>query len=145
VPQPEAQKPISSLTHTELLPLAGLLVATLVTYASTFTFGWVYDDPPQIPQNQNLLWSRIGFLFTHQLWASMAGTEARFYRPLLTLWFLINKTVFGLNPHWFHVTTVLAHLTASALAFFVARELLKDASAALSTIPSLPLCASPAF
>jgi tetratricopeptide (TPR) repeat protein len=131
VPQPEAQKPISSLTHTELLPLAGLLVATLVTYASTFTFGWVYDDPPQIPQNQNLLWSRIGFLFTHQLWASMAGTEARFYRPLLTLWFLINKTVFGLNPHWFHVTTVLAHLTASALAFFVARELLKDASAAL--------------
>ena len=131
MPQPEAQKPISSLTHTELLPLAGLLVATLVTYASTFTFGWVYDDPPQIPQNQNLLWSRIGFLFTHQLWASMAGTEARFYRPLLTLWFLINKTVFGLNPHWFHVTTVLAHLTASALAFFVARELLKDASAAL--------------
>ncbi len=57
--------------------------------------------------------------------------EARFYRPFLTLWFLLNKTAFGLNPHWFHVTSVLAHLAASALAFFVARELLKDASAAL--------------
>jgi protein O-mannosyl-transferase len=131
VPQPGAQKPTSALTHTELLPLAGVLLATLVTYASTFSFGWVYDDPPQIPQNQNLLWSRIGYLFTHQLWASMAGTEARFYRPLLTLWFLINKTVFGLNPHWFHVTSVLAHLAASAFAFFVARALLKDAGAAL--------------
>ena len=131
MPQPGAQKPTSALTHTELLPLAGVLLATLVTYASTFSFGWVYDDPPQIPQNQNLLWSRIGYLFTHQLWASMAGTEARFYRPLLTLWFLINKTVFGLNPHWFHVTSVLAHLAASAFAFFVARALLKDAGAAL--------------
>ncbi len=94
-------------------------------------FGWVYDDPPQIPQNQNLAWGRIGFLFTHQLWASKGGMEARFYRPFLTLWFLLNKTAFGLNPHWFHVTSVLAHLAASALAFFVARELLKDASAAL--------------
>ena len=132
MPQLKAQKPPAALsTRSEFLPLAGLLFATLATYASTFTFGWVYDDPPQIPQNQNLEWSRTGFLFTHQLWASMAGTDARFYRPLLTLWFLISKTVFGLNPHWFHVTTVLAHLAASALAFFVARALLEDAGSAL--------------
>ncbi len=117
--------------QSNLLPLAGLLTATLLTFASTFTFGWVYDDPPQIPQNQNLEWNRIGFLFTHQLWASTAGMQGRFYRPLLTLWFLINKTVFGLNPHAFHVTTVLAHLAAATLVFFIARSLLKDPSAAL--------------
>ncbi|MGC2329162.1 MAG: glycosyltransferase family 39 protein, partial [Candidatus Sulfotelmatobacter sp.] len=131
MPQIETQKSTSSLTRTELLSLAGVLIGTLLTFASTFAFGWVYDDPPQIPQNPNLEWSRLGFLFTHQLWASMAGVEGRFYRPLLTLWFLINKTFFGLNPHYFHVTTVLAHLAATALAFFVARALLKDAGAAL--------------
>jgi protein O-mannosyl-transferase len=131
VPQPRAQKPISTLTRTELLSLAGVLIVTLLTFASTFTFGWVYDDPPQIPQNPNLEWSRVGFLFTHQLWASVVGTEGRFYRPLLTLWFLINKTLFGLNPHYFHVTTLLAHVAATALAFFVARKLLEDAGAAL--------------
>jgi tetratricopeptide (TPR) repeat protein len=131
VPQLKTQKPISSLTRAELLSLAGVLIGTLLTFASTFTFGWVYDDPPQIPQNPNLEWSRFGFLVTHQLWASVAGMEGRFYRPLLTLWFLINKTVFGLNPHYFHVTTVLAHIAATALAFFVARTLLKDAGAAL--------------
>ena len=131
MPQLETQKPIPSLTRTELLSLAGVLIGTLLTFASTFTFGWVYDDPPQITQNPNLEWSRFGFLVTHQLWASMAGMEGRFYRPLLTLWFLINKTVFGLNPHYFHVTNVLAHITATALAFFVARVLLKDAGAAL--------------
>ena len=108
-----------------------MLIGVLLTYASTFTFGWVYDDPPQIPQNPNLQWSRLSFLFTHQLWASMAGSQGRFYRPFLTLWFLINKTFFGLNPHWFHVTSVLAHVAATALAFFIASKLLKDSGSAL--------------
>ena len=115
------------MSRTQRLSLGAVLLATLFTFASTFTFGWVYDDPPQIPQNQNLQWSRLGFLFTHQLWASMSGLPGRFYRPLLSLWFLINKTVFSLNPHGFHVTSVLAHGTATALAFFIARRLLKNA------------------
>jgi protein O-mannosyl-transferase len=115
----------------EWISLAGVLALTFFTYASTISFGWVYDDPPQIPQNPNLQWGRLGFLFTHQLWASTAIAQNRFYRPLLTLWFLIDKTLFGLNPHWFHLTTVLAHVTATALAYFVARSLLRNNEAAL--------------
>lgn len=112
--------------------LAGVLALTLLTFASTFTFGWVYDDPPQIPGNADLRWDRLGYLFTHHLWASASGiTNSRFYRPLLAVWFLINKTLFGLNPEWFHATTVLAHLAATALAFFIARGLLKDMGGAL--------------
>ena len=116
----------------EKLALVGVLALVFITFASTFTFGWVYDDAPQIPGNPDLRWDRVGFLFTHHLWASAPGiSNARFYRPFLSVWFLINKTVFGLNPHWFHVTSVLAHLLATALAFFIARRLLKDTGAAL--------------
>ena len=121
-----------ALRPREKLLLAGVLALVFLTFASTFTFGWVYDDLPQIPGNPNLRWDRIAFLFTHHLWASVAGiSNARFYRPLLSLWFLLNKSAFGLNPHWFHVTSVLAHLLATALAFFIARRLLKDAGGAL--------------
>jgi protein O-mannosyl-transferase len=127
----ESEQQSSRPTRRERLSLAAILLATLFTYLSTFTFGWVYDDPPQIPQNPNLQWGRLGYLFTHHLWASAVGPEARFYRPLLTLWFLINKTLFGLDPHWFHVTTVLAHISATALAYAIARKLLRDAGAAL--------------
>jgi tetratricopeptide (TPR) repeat protein len=120
------------LERRQRLWLAGLLALVLLTFISTFTFGWVYDDPPQIPGNADLRWDRLGYLFTHHLWSSASGiSDARFYRPLLAFWFLLNKTYFGLNPHWFHVTTVLAHVLAVALAFFVARKYLPDFSAAL--------------
>ena len=131
MPTSTTQEPTSPPIRTNLLPLAGVLVGVLLTYASTITFGWVYDDPPQIPQNPNLHWNRLGFLFTHQLWASMSGSQRRFYRPFLSLWFLVNKTLFGLNPHGFHVTSLLAHITATALAFFIASRLLKEAGSAL--------------
>ncbi|MGC1224557.1 MAG: tetratricopeptide repeat protein [Candidatus Sulfotelmatobacter sp.] len=131
MPTSRTQEPTSPPIRTNLLPLAGVLVGVLLTYASTITFGWVYDDPPQIPQNPNLHWNRLGFLFTHQLWASMSGSQRRFYRPFLSLWFLVNKTLFGLNPHGFHVTSLLAHITATALAFFIASRLLKEAGSAL--------------
>jgi protein O-mannosyl-transferase len=133
VPQPKTPEPNSSLKRNSLFALTCVLLCTVLIFVSTFKFGWVYDDVPQIPQNQNLQWSRLGFLFTHHLWASAEGTGGRYYRPFLTLWFLINKSLFGLNPHGFHVTTVLAHVIAAGLAFFVARMLLKDTSAALFT------------
>jgi protein O-mannosyl-transferase len=112
--------------------LAGVLVLTFLTFSSTLTFGWVYDDAPQIPGNPDLRWHRLAYLFTHHLWASASGiAEARFYRPLLSFWFLINKTLFGLDPHWLHFTTILAHVLATALAFFIARKTLADTGGAL--------------
>jgi protein O-mannosyl-transferase len=132
VPLTEVRSQTPPTISREKLALAGTLALVFLTFASTFTFGWVYDDPPQIPGNPDLRWDRLGFLFTHHLWASIPGiTNARFYRPFLSLWFLINKTVFGLNPPWFHVTSVLAHLLATALAFFIARSVLKGTGAAL--------------
>lgn len=122
----------SRLTSKEKSWFVGVLALTLLTFVSTCTFGWVYDDPPQIPGNADLRWDRVGYLFTHHLWSAASGmTEARFYRPLLALWFLINKTLFGLNPHWFHLTTVLAHVLATALVFLIARKTLNDFGGAL--------------
>jgi len=133
VPQPNAQE-TGPRRRTEWLALAGLLATTLLTFSSTFRFGWVYDDPPQITQNPNLQWSRLGFLFTHQLWASTGVAQSRYYRPLLAFWFLINKSAFGLHPHWFHLTSVLAHLVATTLGYFVARDILKSPGASLFAV-----------
>ncbi|HKD90377.1 MAG TPA: tetratricopeptide repeat protein [Terriglobales bacterium] len=123
--------PPASPSRNEKLAFAGVLAATLLTYASTISFGWVYDDSAQILNNPELHWRRIGFLFSHQLWAYLPNAEARFYRPLLSLWFLLNRSVFGLNAPGFHLTTVLAHVAATALAYVVAQRLLRDSGAAL--------------
>ena len=128
----EDQQEGSAFEKNEKLRLAGVLLLTLLAFSSTVSFGWVYDDPPQIPANPDLRGDRLAYLFTHHLWAFANGiAEARFYRPLLAVWFLINKTLFGPNPHWFHLTTILAHVLATALAFLIARKILADRAAAL--------------
>ena len=140
-PTAPVQEPLNSC---QWLLVAAVLGVTFLAYSPTLTFGWVYDDVLQIPNNADLQWSRVGFLLTHHLWASNAMAEARFYRPLLSVWFLLNKSLFGLSPHWFHLTTVLAHLAATALAFVIARKLLRNfagailasAENALSELPS---------
>jgi Flp pilus assembly protein TadD len=120
------------MSSKEKLWLGVVLALTLLTFVSTCTFGWVYDDPPQIPGNPDLRWDRVGYLFAHHLWSPASGmTEARFYRPLLSLWFLLNKTIFGLNPHWFHFTSILAHVLAAAAVFFIARKYFSHFGAAL--------------
>jgi tetratricopeptide (TPR) repeat protein len=121
----------ASPARNEKFAIAGILGATFLTYASTIPFGWVYDDPAQIPNNPDLHWNRLAYLFSHQLWAYLPGSDARFYRPLLSLWFLINKTVFGVNAPGFHLTTVLMHVAATALAYVLARRLLRNGAAAL--------------
>lgn len=126
-----APKSLSTPARNEKLAVSGILAATFLTYASTIPFKWVYDDPPQVPNNPDLHWNRLGYLFSHHLWAHMPGMEGRFYRPLLSLWFLLNKTIFGLNAPAFHLTTVLMHVAATALAYLVARRILRDATAAL--------------
>jgi len=115
------------------LAFAGILAATFLTYASTIPFGWAYDDPAQIVNNPDLRWGRLGYLFSHQLWAYLSGSDARFYRPVLSLWLLLNKSIFGLNAPAFHLTTVLAHVAATALAYVLARRLLRSSTAALVT------------
>jgi protein O-mannosyl-transferase len=37
----------------------------------------------------------------------------------------------GLDPHWFHVTTVLVHVTATGMAFLIARKVLRGTGPAL--------------
>lgn len=136
--QSEVQQEGSSSKGNERLWLAAILILTFLAFFSTITFGWVYDDAPQIPGNADLRWDRLSYLFTHHLWASANGmTEARFYRPLLAVWFLINKTLFGLNPHCFHLTTVMAHVLATALAFLIARKLLADGALLAAAIFAL--------
>ncbi len=117
--------------------LVGLaLMLTALAYANTLRFQFVYDDLPQIINNPRVhSLAHVPRLFVEHVWSQFAGRPGTFYRPLFEVWLTINYSLFGLNPAWWHLTTVLAHLGVVAMVYVLARRIMRDRlAAAIATV-----------
>lgn len=111
-----------------LLFLAEVLSATFIVYLGTTRFQFVYDDHEQIVENARVQsWQYVPTYFTQQVWSYVAPKDpGNYYRPVFLLWLRINHALFGLRPAWWHLTTILAHLMATLLVFYLALLLIRD-------------------
>ncbi|MGI9104076.1 MAG: tetratricopeptide repeat protein [Terriglobales bacterium] len=107
--------------------LAGfVLAATLLVYLGTLQFEFVYDDLGQIVSNPAVQsWKYFPLYFRQNVWMQQFAV-GNYYRPVFLTWLLLNHTFFGLHPALWHLTTVLAHLGATALVFALALRLTAD-------------------
>ena len=115
------------LTPAALL-LALALILSLMTFATTVRFSFVYDDLPQIVSNPAVKsWNYAVGYFLHHVWSHIYPTwPGNYYRPLFLLWLLVNHTLFGLQPLGWHATTVLAHGGVTLMVYWLARRLTGD-------------------
>lgn len=84
-----------------------------------------YDDPDYVARNYVLQAFTLANLKT--IWFSFDLPQ---YYPMVFTSFLIERSLFGLNPHAFHATNVLLHALNSALAFYLGLRLTKNRFAA---------------
>jgi len=116
-----------------LICLMGL--ATVVLYSGALTFGFVWDDVPQIV-NSPILRSlkNIPRAFESDLWYHVARHQV-YYRPLFVVWSMLNYAVFGLQPWGWHFGAILMHVMATLGVFWFCLRLgLEYWTAALATI-----------
>ena len=113
--------------------VALLLLLALLPYANTLTAGFVYDDFPQVVDNPYILsFSHLREIFFSNVW-SFQGAQGttNYYRPIMTLGYLLCFKVFGLLPFGFHLANILLHTSVVCLLFFLTRRLFQSASLAL--------------
>ncbi len=111
--------------------LAFVLTATFVAYAVTLRFNFVYDDLGQIVANPLVQsWDNVSVYFRGNVWMQQSAV-GNYYRPIFLLWLLVNYTLFGLHPFFWHMTNVMAHLVATGLVFAVAHRLSGDRRVAI--------------
>jgi hypothetical protein len=105
---------------------------TLVAYIATLRFDFVYDDLVQLVHNPMLhSWRDLPQYFTTHNWSYLRPHSlGNYYRPLMLVWKLLNYKAFGLNPVWWHVTTILLHITATVLVYRFASRVAGDESVA---------------
>ncbi|MBZ5511059.1 MAG: tetratricopeptide repeat protein [Acidobacteriia bacterium] len=112
------------------------LVLTALSYVNTLRFQFVYDDLPQIISNPRVhSWQHAPRLFVEHVWSQFSGQPGNYYRPLFELWLVINYSLFGLHPAWWHATTVAVHLAVTLMVYVLARRVTGDRlTAAIATV-----------
>lgn len=114
---------IESRAFRLLLACLPYVLAVLV-YAPSFANGFLWDDHPLIERNglvHDL--SRVKELITHDFWhipeigAADLEFSGKYYRPVVTVAFAIQATLFDLNPAGFHFVSLLLHLACCALVY----------------------------
>ena len=109
--------------------LIGLLL-TAAVYCQDLRYDFILDDVPLILLNSTIsTWRNWKILFlTHIFYFKESGMpiQALHYRPVFTLWLMLNRQVFGMIFPWWHLTSLLLHLGVSLLVYELGTELLKE-------------------
>jgi Tfp pilus assembly protein PilF len=105
-----------------------LLIVTWICYFNSIANGFVYDDRQQILQNPYVKnWNFLREIFTTTVWSFVGDAGlTNYYRPLMTLTFLILWKLFGPVPAEFHLVSVGLHSVAVLLVYFLGERLSAD-------------------
>src|ERR1700733_143374 len=120
----------SARSWIERAGVAGTIVCaiTALVYLATLSFGFVYDDVPQIPKNAAVHeWRFVPQYFTSHVWAAIyPNASGNYYRPVFLLWLRWNYALFGASAAGWPLTSLACHVLATWLVFQVVRQLAKD-------------------
>jgi len=111
-----------------IIILSIVLLAPLAVYISALRYQFVFDDPDQIVYNAAVHSANsIPHYFTSDVSPHANADEVgNFYRPVFLLWLLVNYKIGGLNPVWWHATSLSVHLLAILLVYLLAFRLSRD-------------------
>jgi tetratricopeptide (TPR) repeat protein len=102
-----------------------ILVLTFLAYCRALRFQFVFDDRELVIKNPHIQsWSYLADYFTKGMW-SQETWHQRYYRPFLLLWLRINHAFFGLDPFYWHLTTIASYLLATLLLYILVLKLLR--------------------
>lgn len=102
-----------------------IILSGSIVYMGSLGNGFVWDDEEQIVRNTviqslaNIPATLTGATFT----TGGAGLSGWFFRPLLSLTFMLNYGLWGMNPSGFHLFGIAVHLTNAVLLFFLLERL----------------------
>ncbi len=103
----------------------GLLLLAAIPYLNGLTNAFVYDDNLQLvgnPYAHNFKY--LGKIFGSTVW-TFEGAQGvtNYYRPLMTLAYLLGYKVFGLVPIGFHLMSLALHMGVVLLLFAITEQL----------------------
>ena len=104
------------------------MALAVVPYLNTLHNFFVYDDNTQILQNPYLQsFHHLKDIFTTPVWSFLGGDYPRnYYRPLMSLGYLLCYQLFGPIPWPFHLLNIVLNALVVLVLFFVTWRMFDD-------------------
>ncbi len=118
-------KPAPQGNNRDLVTFVILFLLAFLPYSNIFFNQFVYDDGFQLVGNPYAhSFKYLRQIFTTSVW-SFQGAQgfANYYRPMMTLGYLLTYQIAGLVPFSFHLVNVLLNGIVVWLIFFILRQL----------------------
>ena len=111
-----------------------LILCAALPYLNTLRNDFVYDDVTQVLHNPYIrTFHYLKEILTTDVWSYRGGTDAisHYYRPLMTLGYLLCFQTFGPSPFAFHFINVALYAAIVVLLFLVTARMFRDRTLAL--------------
>jgi Flp pilus assembly protein TadD len=126
-PPPAPKRAAIGLDRGTLLLVAALLACATLPYLNVLFNGFVDDDTLQLVQNPYVRsFLHLKEIFTAEVWSFVGPTLSNYYRPMMTLGYLIGYKIFGMQPYGFHLVSLLLHALVVCLVFALTKRLTGD-------------------
>lgn len=119
----------------ELLRFALIFSAAMIPYLNTLGNGFVFDDNLQVLQNPYIRnFHYIGAIFGSNVWSFISTkTMTNYYRPLMTVQYLITYHFFGKMAYPYHLLNVLMNFGVVLLVYALTRRMFSSKTIATIT------------
>ena len=120
--------------HFTLISIILIIILGAAVYANSLSGKFVWDDHLLIGDNVYIeSWANLPKIFTSGITAGARVIENSFYRPLQIVTYLINYSLWGLNPGGYHLTNIILHIIVAICIYQFVNLLFSDSALALLT------------
>src|SRR5262245_38336889 len=116
---------MSSSKRVRVLAIVGLALVAIAVYVPALAGGFVWDDQALIVENTGIRsWSHLGEILSRDFFHLHDDPQPYgYYRPIITLSYLLEYHAWGLEPIGYHATNVLMHAAGTMLVALILRRL----------------------
>jgi Tfp pilus assembly protein PilF len=102
--------------------ILSIISVSLLVYLNALKNGFVWDDMVLIVDNEGIKhWSCLWKNFTSDFFDTtedIIDFKYGYYRPIITLSYIIDYAIWGLKPWGFHLSNIIFHIIGCILVFF---------------------------
>lgn len=110
-----------------------IILLGIIVYSNTFGNAFLWDDEILVVKNSYIRsWKHLPHLFTRDLFYGR-WKLGNYYRPLQSLSYLTDYSLYKLNPAGYHLTNLLFHLLGAILIYAILNLIQKNKKVSLLT------------